>query len=237
MTSRNEFSHISQQFDHELQDLKNHVLVMGGMVEKLVLDASYALVNGEGELAEQVQETERNVDTLEMTIDEECTQVIARRQPAASDLRFVVAIAKMVSDLERVGDEAEKIAKIAILLIQEGQSPRGYVEVRHISKHVSEMLHDALDSFTRLDPELALNVMKEDKQVDSEYKSATRSLVTFMMEDTRNISSVLNVMWVLRALERIGDHARNIAEHVIYVVKGINVRHSSLEKTREIIQE
>jgi len=235
MISSNDSNHISQQFDQELQDLKNHVLVMGGMVEKLVIDASYALINGESELAEQVQDTERNVDSLEMTIDEECTQVIARRQPTASDLRFVVAISKMVSDLERVGDEAEKIAKIALIQIDEGHSPRGYVEIRHISKHVSEMLHDALDSFTRLDLELALSVMKEDKLVDSEYKSATRALVTFMMEDTRNISSVLNVMWVLRALERIGDHARNIAEHVIYMVKGKDVRHASLEKTREII--
>ncbi len=229
--------HISQQFNSDLRDLRNHVLVMGGLVEKQVTDATLALVNADTELAGYVRQTEGDIDKLEVTIDEECTRVIAKRQPTASDLRLVVAIAKMVNDLERIGDEAEKIAKIGIKLTEEGQSPRGYIEVRHISSHVSQMVHDALDSFTRFDLGLALRVMKEDKAVDTEYKSAMRSLVTFMMEDPRNITAILNIIWVLRSLERIGDHARNICEHVIYMVKGKDVRHASLEKTEQIIEE
>ena len=229
--------HISQQFNSDLRDLRNHVLVMGGLVEKQVSDATLALVNADTELAAYVRQTESDIDKLEVTIDEECTRVIAKRQPTASDLRLVVAIAKMVNDLERIGDEAEKIAKIGVKLTEEGQSPRGYVEVRHISSHVSQMVHDALDAFTRFDLELALRVMKEDKAVDTEYKTAMRSLVTFMMEDPRNITAILNIIWVLRSLERIGDHARNICEHVIYMVKGKDVRHASLERTEQIIED
>jgi len=228
--------HISQQFNSDLQDLRNHVLVMGGLVEKQVSDATLALINADTELAAYVRQAESDIDKLEVTIDEECTRVIAKRQPAASDLRMVVAIAKMVNDLERIGDEAEKIAKIGVKLTEEGQSPRGYVEVRHISSHVSQMVHDALDAFTRFDLDLALRVMKEDKSVDMEYKTAMRSLVTFMMEDPRNITSILNIIWVLRSLERIGDHSRNICEHVIYMVKGKDVRHESLESAEQIIE-
>jgi len=234
--SPNDSSHISQQFDQDLQDLKNHLLVMGGMVEKQIVDASNALINGDSQLVGRIQESERNVDSLEMAIDEECTQVIARRQPAASDLRFVVAIAKMINDLERVGDEAEKISRIAMDLIDEGHSPRGYTEIRQITSHVSKMLHDALDAFTRLDLQLALSVMKEDKHVNTEYISATHTLVEFMMKDNSKTSAVLNVIWVLKALERVGDHARNIAEHIIYMVKGKDVRHATLEEAQEIIQ-
>ncbi len=237
MSANSNGNHISQQFDTELQEVKDHVLVMGGMAEKLVIDSAQALVNGDTSLAETVREAEQNVDRLQVTIDEECTRVIAKRQPTASDLRLIVAVTKIVGDLERIGDEAEKIAKITQQLAEEGQSPRGYIEVRHISQHVSKMLHDALDAFARLDTDMALAVMREDKSVDAEYKTATRSLMTFMMEDTRNISSVLNVMWVLRALERIGDHARNISEHIIYMVKGKDVRHASLQETKEILED
>ncbi|WP_020407389.1 phosphate signaling complex protein PhoU [Hahella ganghwensis] len=229
--------HISQQFNTELRDLRNHVLVMGGLVEKQVSDATLSLVNADSELAQLVRQTEDDIDKLEVTIDEECTRVIAKRQPTASDLRLVMGVAKMVSDLERIGDEAEKIAKIGIRLTEEGQAPRGYVEVRHISNHVGQMVHDALDAFTRFDLDLALRVMKEDKAVDTEYKSAMRSLVTFMMEDPRNITGILNIIWVLRSLERIGDHSRNICEHVIYMVKGKDVRHASLEKAEQIIED
>ena len=227
--------HISRQFNEELSGLKNLLLVMGGLVEKQVADAVQAMVEGNTALAEEVRQNDNEVDRLELTIDEECTRVIARRQPAASDLRLVVGVARMVNDLERIGDEAEKIAKAAISLSQEGQAPCGYVEVRRIGNHVGRMLRDVLDSFARLDTDMALQVMKEDKAVDLEYKSATRSLVTFMMEDPRSISRILNLMWVLRALERIGDHARNVAEHLIYMVKGEDVRHRSLEKAAEIV--
>jgi phosphate transport system protein len=148
-------------------------------------------------------------------------------------LRLIIAISKCNSDLERVGDESAKIAKMAIQLAEEGASPSGYVEVRHIGAQVRRMLNEALDAFARLDDELAIKVAREDKEVDIEYKTATRSLVTFMMEDPRSISRILSVMWSLRALERIGDHARNISEQVIYLVKGKDVRHLPLDEVAE----
>jgi len=228
--------HISQQFNSELSELKNHLLVMGGVVEKQVAEAVDSLVKGDTELAELVLARDEDVNRLELMIDEECTQVIAKRQPTASDLRLVMSVAKMVSDLERMGDEASKVAKMAIVLSEEGESPRGYVEVRHIGEHVSRMVRDSLDAFARFDASKALAVMKEDKSVDNEYKTATRSLVTFMMEDPRSISQVLSVMWVLRALERIGDHACNVAEHVIYMVKGKDVRHIPVELAEKAIE-
>ncbi len=228
--------HISQQFNSELSELKNHLLVMGGVVEKQVAEAVDALVKGDTALADLVLARDEDVNRLELMIDEECTQVIAKRQPTASDLRLVMSVAKMVSDLERMGDEASKVAKMAIVLSEEGESPRGYVEVRHIGEHVSRMVRDSLDAFARFDANKALSVMKEDKSVDNEYKTATRSLVTFMMEDPRSISQVLSVMWVLRALERIGDHACNVAEHVIYMVKGKDVRHISVELAEKAIE-
>jgi phosphate transport system protein len=165
---------------------------------------------------------------MEMSIDEECARILARRQPAAGDLRLVLAISKVNTDLERVGDEAGKIARQAIQLSEDGAASRGYVEVRHIGERVIDMLHRALDSFARLDAVQALEVAREDKFVDREYNSAIRELVTYMMEDSRQITRTLNVIWALRSLERIGDHARNIAEYVIYLVKGKDVRHIGL---------
>lgn len=235
-SSKDFAGHISQQFNNELSELKNHLLVMGGLVEQQVVDAVHAFVNLDSGFAEEVRARDADVDKLEVLIDEECVQVIAKRQPAAKDLRLVVSVAKMVNDLERIGDEAKKIAKIAVAMAEEGEPPRGYVEVRHIGAHVVRMVHGALDCFARLDVEPALEIMKEDKLVDDEYKSATRALVTFMMEDPRSISRILNVMWVLRALERVGDHAQNIAEHVIYMVKGEDVRHVPLDQVQSVIQ-
>ena len=233
-TKASHTQHISQQFNSELTELRNHILAMGGVVTKQLTDSVDALLKGDTQLAESVRIKEEDVDDMERAIDVECTQVIARRQPAASDLRLVISIIKMVADLERIGDEAYKIARFAIDLAEEGKSPRGYIEVRHISEHVMRMTNNSLDSFARFDDEMALEVIKEDKQVDAEYRSAIRSLMTFMMEDPRSISQVHNVLWVLRALERIGDHAANIAEHVIFMVRGKDVRHMSLsdaEKT------
>lgn len=227
--------HISQQFNNELSDLKNHLLVMGGLVERQILMAVQSLVEGDSHLAQDVRLRDKDVDSLEVAIDEECTRVIAKRQPAASDLRLIMGVIKMVADLERIGDESKKIAKAAMTLSEEGQAPRGYVEVRHIGNHVSTMVRDALDAFARFDTDMALAVMKEDRLVDEEYRSATRALVTFMMEDPRSISRALNVMWVLRALERIGDHARNLAEQVIYMVKGKDIRHVPLAQAEQVI--
>ncbi|MDC0662204.1 phosphate signaling complex protein PhoU [Marinobacter sp. SS21] len=227
--------HISHQFNEELAELKTEFLKMGGLVEQQLNDAVQALVESDSQLADEVRGRDKAVDQMEVDIDEEATRVIARRQPTARDLRLVVSVIKMVADLERVGDEAKKIAKFAIGLAEEGKAPRGYVEVRHIGNHVAGMLHDALDAFARLDSEQALLVMKEDKRVDEEYQAATRSLLTFMMEDTRNISRCMSVMWVLRALERVGDHACNLAENVIFMVKGEDVRHTSMEEAERVV--
>lgn len=228
--------HISQQFNSELSELKSQLLVMGGMVEQQVQSAIDALVNNNAELADAVRLKDKEVDRIELAIDEEATRIIAKRQPAASDLRLVISIIKMVADLERIGDEAKKIAKFALALAEEGQAPRGYIEVRHIGGHVAAMVRDALDAFARFEPKVALAVMKEDDTVDNEYRSATRTLVTFMMEDPRSISRCLNVMWVLRALERVGDHAANLAEHVIFMVEGTDVRHAPMEVAEEAVK-
>lgn len=228
--------HISQQFNSELIELKSRLLVMGGMVEQQVQDAIEALISSNTELADSVRAKDKEVDKIELAIDEEATRIIAKRQPAASDLRLVVSIIKMVADLERIGDEAKKIAKFALALAEEGQAPRGYIEVRHIGTHVGSMVRDALDAFARFDTRVALAVMREDDAVDNEYRSATRALVTFMMEDPRSISRCLNVMWVLRALERVGDHANNLAEHVIFMVEGKDVRHAPMEVAEEAVK-
>lgn len=228
--------HISAQFNRDLAELKKHLLAMGGMVEKQIQSAMEALVAGDTALAQDVRLGDKDVDKLELTIDDEAISVIARRQPAASDLRLVISCLKMVADLERIGDEAKKIAKIAIAMADEGQPPAGLVEVRHIANHVTEMLRQALDAFARFDTEQSLRVIKEDNSVDDEYRSATRSLMTHMMEDPRKISPCLNMMWILRALERIGDHSENIAEHVIYMVKGENVRHVPLSQTERVVE-
>lgn len=227
--------HISHKFNGELMDLKTEFLKMGGMVESQVELAIQALINNDGQLAEEVRAGDKKVDRMEMDIDEEATLIIARRQPTARDLRLVISVIKMVADLERVGDEAKKIAKFAIKLADEGQAPRGYLEVRHIGDHVLSMLRDALDAFARLDSVQALRIMKEDKRVDEEYQAATRTLLTFMMEDTRNISRCMSVMWILRALERVGDHACNIAENVIFMVKGEDVRHTPVEEAEKVV--
>jgi phosphate transport system protein len=222
--------HISQQFNAELEDVRSHLLAMGGLVEKQVNDAVTALIQADSGLAQQVREIDDQINQMERNIDEECVRILARRQPAASDLRLIISISKSVIDLERIGDEASKIAKRAIELCDSGESPRGYVEVRHIGDQVRQMVQRALDAFARFDAEQALEVAQYDKTVDREYKTALRELVTYMMEDPRSISRVLSVIWVLRSLERIGDHARNIAELVIYLVRGTDVRHIGLTR-------
>jgi phosphate transport system protein len=227
--------HISQQYNIELETIRTHLSEMGGMAQRQVNDAIQALIDGDVERAEQVVRADIKVNTMEMTIDEECVRILARRQPAASDLRLVIAVTKAITDLERVGDEASKIARQAIAMNKDGLAPRGYIEVRHIGNNVSRMLQDALDAFARLDMDLALTVVQTDKQVDMEYSTAMRELVTFMIEDPRSITRVLNIMWSLRALERIGDHARNLAQYVIYLVNGEDVRHSNLEQIQENI--
>lgn len=222
--------HISQQFNAELDAVKTHMLEMGGFVEKQVADAIESILSTDSGLAEIVKQRDTLINDMEVSIDHECTRILARRQPAASDLRLVIAISKAVNDLERMGDEAGKIALQAMSLSEQKSESRGYVEIRMIGDHVGRMVRDALDAFARLDVDKALAVAQEDKLVDAEYSTAMRSVITHMMEDPRSISSMLNVLWSLRSLERVGDHARNIAEHVIYLVKGTDVRHVDLKE-------
>jgi phosphate transport system protein len=222
--------HISAAFNAELDDIKTRMLEMGGLVERQVADAVNAVMNADTGMAERVLRDDMRINDMEVSIDEECALILARRHPAASDLRMVLAISRALHDLERMGDEATKIAEQAIRLVDAGDMPKCVIEIRHLGNHVCNMVRDALDCFARLDPEQALRVAKEDKSVDLEYATAMRTLVTYMMEDARSISTVLHVMWGLRSLERVGDHARNIAEHVIFLVKGADVRHARLEE-------
>ena len=229
--------HISSQFNEDLQAVNTKFMTMGGLVEQQVTNAIHALLDTDVNMALEVQFKDNAVNKLESEIDEALTLILARRHPAASDLRMVIAMSKANTDLERIGDEAAKIARIAQNLCEEGGSPRGYMETRHIGNQVRVMIHDALDAFARLDVDQALRVLLADADIDREYQSATRTLMTYMIEDPRHISSVINVLWVLRSLERIGDHARNISEQVIYMVKGLDVRHASLEEIEQKVQK
>jgi phosphate transport system protein len=229
------YTHISHQFNAELEDIRSRVLQMGGLVEQQIGQAINALVSGDVALAEAVATEDYKVNKMEVTIDEECSQIIARRQPAASDLRLVVAVIKTITDLERIGDEAEKIARMAQRLAGEERPKNNYIEIQALGNHVRQMVHDALDAWARLDIEAALRVAREDKQVDSEYVGIMRQMITYMMEDPRTISRTLDVIWTARALERIGDHARNICEYIIYLVKGKDVRHTSIEQIEKEI--
>ncbi|MFT4813961.1 MAG: phosphate transport system protein, partial [Paracoccaceae bacterium] len=210
--------HISQQFNVELEEVKGHMMEMGGVVEKQLADALEAVVTSNSNLGIKVSKDDDEIDSLEMQIDEECSLIIARRQPAASDLRLVLAIIKTIRDLERIGDESSKIAKMAVKLSEEGEIPSLFVEFKNISAKVQRMVSMSLNAFARFDAEAALEITKADLEVDMEYRSAMRSMITHMMEDPRSITRVLNILWALRALERIGDHSKNIAEHVVYLV-------------------
>ncbi len=223
-------THISQKYDAELEDIRTRVLAMGGLVESQIEQATAALVRGDIPLGEAVVMNDYKVNRMEVMLDDECTQIIARRQPAASDLRLVIAVIKTITDLERIGDEAEKIGRMAVRLAAVERPKNNYFELQSLGDHARQMVHDALDSFARLDIEAAFRVAREDQQLDKEYGGVLRQMITFMMEDPRTISRAIDVIWTARALERIGDHARNICEYVIYLVKGKNVRHTSLEQ-------
>lgn len=229
--------HTSAQFNAELEDARKHLMEMGGLVEQQIETAFKSLMEVDTELATKAVKMDKEVNKMEVMIDKETTQILAKRNPAASDLRFIISVTKTVNELERIGDEAAKIAKQAIELSDDGSGPQGFVELRHIGEKVRQMVQSSLDAFARMDAEAALEVMHQDKAVDLEYGTAIRTLVTKMMEDPRTISRALNVMWALRSLERIGDHARNVAESVIYLVKGKDVRHKKLEKVAEQIKK
>lgn len=221
--------HISRKYDEALEDVRTSVLEMGGLVEEQITNALAALAEFDSEIGERVIRDDYKINRLEVQIDEECTRIIALRQPAASDLRLVIAIIKTITDLERMGDEAEKIGRTAVRLA--GNAPRRmrYAGVRNLGRHVQQMVHQSLDAFARLDVEAAVDIAREDKTVDLEYAACMRELVTYMMEDPRRISEVLDMIWCARALERIADHAKNIGEYIVFLVKGKDIRHTSLE--------
>lgn len=229
MAPVNPNQHISQKFDEEMENLKNLVLKMGGIVEQQVRGASNALRKLDAGGAEQVCKNDHLVNALEVSIDEECTRILVRRQPAASDLRMIVAVIKTITDLERIGDEAERIAKMAINLSEkEGIFHNRYRGITYLAEHVIRMVHDVLDAFARLDADAAFKVVLQDEMADNEYQSIMRPMLTYMMEDPRTISESLDIMQAARALERIGDHAMNIGEYIIYLVKGKDIRHIAI---------
>ncbi len=229
--------HISRQFNAELEDIRNRVMAMGGLVEQQLNDALQALTESDPTLAEVVVTNDYRVNAMEVTIDEECTQILARRQPAASDLRLVIAVIKTITDLERIGDEAERIGRMALKFAEAHDAGKYLSGIGHLGAHVSKMLHGALDAFARMDTEAAIKVARADRKADKEYEGILRELITYMMEDPRSIPHILEVMWSARALERIGDRARNICEYVIYLVQGKDVRHTSLEQVEKEARE
>ncbi len=220
--------HISRRFNKDIEDLRNTVLSMGGLVETQLSRAIAAIVSGDSELGLQVARDDYQVNNLEVDIDEECSRILATRAPAAGDLRLIVAIIKTITDLERIGDEAEKIGFLASKLAAMDRPPDSYRELKNLGSHVSHMLRDAMNAFARLDVAEALEVVREDELVDDEYDAITRQCITFMMEDPRSIKRVMNVTWAARSLERIGDHAKNICEYVIYMVEGRDIRHTDI---------
>jgi len=227
--------HIAKQFDADLENIRNRVLQMGGLVEQLIVMAMEGLTNGDMLVIDQAIATDERVNRHEVELDEACTQIIARRQPTASDLRMVMTVVKTITDLERIGDEAKKIAKMAKQIHGSDFHSAPAIEFRHVSNLVIGMLRQSLDAFARLDVVSAGQVVRTDQEVDVEFKSAMRQLITYMMEDPRTISRSLDMVFIAKAIERIGDHSKNIAEYVIYMVKGRDVRHIGLaEIEREI---
>ena len=221
--------HISKQFDAELEAVRTRVLQMGGLVEEQIVKAIDALGAGDMASIERVIEDDHRVNRLEVELDEACSHIIARRQPAASDLRLIIAVIKTITDLERIGDEAAKIARMAKLIHSAEKLHMPRLELKHMAGHTVSMLRKALDSFDRLDVTAAGQVVVADELVDDEFRSVLRQLITFMMEDPRTISRCLEMLFIAKALERIGDHSKNMAEYVIYMVEGRDVRHLSLD--------
>ena len=229
--------HLSTQFDTELNGVSSRVMEMGGLVESQIRQAIYALAQFNGDAAAQVLETENRVNSMELEIDRELASIIGRRQPTARDLRLLMAISKTTANLERVGDESAKIARMVKSIIDSGSAralPSS--ELRVAADLASGLLRKALDAFARLDTATAFSILKEDDAIDKEFDGFVRKLITYMMEDPRTISASLDLLFLAKAIERIGDHAKNIAEFIIYVVKGADVRHSSMEQIESALR-
>jgi phosphate transport system protein len=231
--------HLSTQFDSELSGISSRVLEMGGLVESQVAQAMFALTQFSGETASQVLQQEERVNRMEVAIDRDLSAIIARRQPTARDLRLLIAVSKTIANLERVGDEAARIARTVQRLINTGVSSRLRLPVADLGFEADlaiAQLRKALDAFARLDTGKALEVLKQDDQIDQEFDGLLRKLITYMMEDPRTISSSIDLVFVAKAIERVGDHAKNLAEAIIYVVKGTDVRHTSVESVENVIR-
>ncbi len=227
--------HTNKQFDADLGAVRSQFLQMGGIVEAMIQEAIEALASGDMTLVEKVREREKEVNRHEVEIDERIGLILARHQPTAIDLRTMLAVSKMLTDMERSGDEAEKVATAVRRMYENShQQHIPLIELRHMAVSVGNMLHQALDAFARLDPILAAQVVRSDKEVDKEWKAALRNLITYMMEDPRTISRAIDMIFIARALERIGDHAKNMAERVIYMVKGADVRHTGVKNTERL---
>lgn len=233
MENLNLSRHISGQFNSELESIRNQVMQMGGLIEQQLADVLNALSDNDSQLAQKVILKDEEVNQFETTVDEECSRIIAKRQPAASDLRLILTIMKAVNELERIGDSVSSIAKMVIE--NQGAKLPSLIGLENMGQIVAKMLHNALDAFTRLDLEAAVTVYNEDKKVNRQYESILRELMTFMMEDPRSIPFVLKVLGSARAIERIGDRCQNICEQIVYLVKGIDVRHASAEEINSLI--
>lgn len=221
--------HLSKQFDEDLTALRNHVLKMGGLVEAQINAALECYRNDDISMVKEIVETDARVNNMEKAVDDDCIHVIAKRQPTASDLRLVMGVTKIVTDLERAGDEAKKIAKGVRRIQERGMQvtlPRS-ADVRHVAEAAVVLLRRSLDAFARMDVTEACHVIREDEHVDVEFKAVVRQLITYMMEDPRTISTAMDIIWIARAIERIGDHAKNIAEQVVYIAEGRDIRHSA----------
>ena len=226
MDNMNLNKHISGQFNTELEAVRNNVLAMGGLGEQQLADALVAIHDQDLELARRIVETDLRVNDMEISIDEECTRIIAKRQPTASDLRLILMISKAVTDLERMGDVADKLARMVINNTSRSHPP--LVSLESMGRQAIKMLHDALDAFARMDVEAAIQLYHDDDKIDRQYESIIRELMTYMMEDPRTIPQVLEVLWAARSLERIGDRCQHISDYIIYCVKGKDVRHTKI---------
>lgn len=228
--------HTSRRFNEDLERVRSKVLAMGGLVEEQLAGALNALIEGDSKLGQAVARNDHAVNGMEVSIDEECSRILATRAPAAGDLRMIVATIKTITDLERIGDECEKIAHIAARLANDERPADRYRAVKHLGRITQMMVRDMLDAFARLDATLAVTTARNDRRVDEEYEAIHRQCITFMMEDPRSIRRALDIMWVVRALERVGDHAKNVCEYIIYMVHGKDVRHTSLERVEQEIK-
>lgn len=225
--------HISGQFNEDLERVINHVMHMGGLVEKQLSDALTSVVNADQELAKKVLSADYQINNLEVSIDDECTRIIAKRQPAAGDLRLIMAVVKTIADLERIGDEAQKISHVALEDLSSNQKDL-LLSLDNLGRRVLEFLQLTLDAFTRMDVDAAITIHSTDEKIDREYEALMRQLMTYMMEDPRSIPQIMSVIWSARALERIGDRCQNICEYIIYFVKGKVVRHTTSEDMKKL---